>query len=96
MEVPHEISAAQAAEVPGGLAAALLFAESNSRFLVEVPADAVGHFEAALGNVPHAAVGEVTELPRLIVSDVDPMAEAHLLDIDVATLKEAWQKPLRS
>ena len=42
-----------------------------------------------------AAVGEVTELARLVVSDIDPMAESHVIDIDVSILKQAWQKPLR-
>ncbi len=93
MEVPHEITAPHAAELPGGLATALLFAESNSRFLVEVCEDALTHFEETMGDVPHAAVGEVTESPRLVVADIDPMAEEHLIDIDLAALKQAWQKP---
>src|SRR5262249_23061886 len=41
LEVPHEIPNAEAAEVHGGFASILLFSESNSRFLVEVPQDCV-------------------------------------------------------
>jgi phosphoribosylformylglycinamidine synthase subunit PurSL len=95
LEVPHEIPNTEAAEVPGGFASILLFSESNSRFLVEVPQDCVGHFEEILGSVPHAAIGEVIAAPQLLVVDVDPVADRHLIEIDIATLKEAWQKPLR-
>jgi phosphoribosylformylglycinamidine synthase len=95
LEVPHVVTDAETAEVPGGLPTVLLFAESNSRFLVEVEADQVGHFEAAMGDVPHAAVGEVIESPRLIVPDLDPLADRHLMDVPIASLKEAWQKPLQ-
>ncbi len=96
LEVLHQISVDDAAALAGGLATALMFAESNSRFLVEVCEDSVGHFEETMGDVPHAAVGEVTESPRLVAADIDPMAKEHLIDVDLAALKEAWQQPLRS
>jgi phosphoribosylformylglycinamidine synthase len=95
LEVPHEIPNDEAVEVPSGFASVLLFAESNSRFLVEVPQDCVGHFEETLGDVSHAAIGEVMAQPQLLIVDVDPVADRHLIEIDIATLKEAWQKPLR-
>jgi len=95
LEVPHRITAADEQEVPGGLATVLLFSESSSRFLVEVPQDCVGHFEETMGDVPHAAIGEVISAAQLLVVDVDPVADQHLIEIDLATLKEAWQKPLR-
>jgi phosphoribosylformylglycinamidine synthase II len=95
LEVPHEIPNAHALEVPSGFASILLFSESNSRFLVEVPQDCVGHFEETMGNVPHAAIGEVISAPQLLVVDVDPVADRHLIEVDITTLKEAWQKPLR-
>jgi phosphoribosylformylglycinamidine synthase subunit PurSL len=93
-QVPHNVAAAEVANVLGGLAGVLLFSESNTRFLVEVPPDAVGHFEETLGDIPHAAIGEVLEQPVFVVTDIDPLAEKHLIEIDVAKLKEAWQKPL--
>ena len=74
-EVPHEIDGNEVAELPGGLATALLFAESNTRFLVEVPQELMGHFEEIMGDVPHAAVGEVIESPQLLVVDVDPESD---------------------
>jgi phosphoribosylformylglycinamidine synthase subunit PurSL len=93
-QVPHNVAESAASGVPGGLPGVLLFSESNTRFLVEVPPDMVGHFEEMLGDVPHAAVGEVLAQPTLIVTDVDPMAEQHLIEIDVMKLKAAWQRPL--
>ncbi|HTQ38004.1 MAG TPA: phosphoribosylformylglycinamidine synthase subunit PurL [Pirellulales bacterium] len=97
LEVPHEVPPTQAAEIPGGLATVLLFSESNSRFLVEVPPDCVGHFEQTMGDVPHAAIGEVTAAPQLLVVDVDPnpIAERHIIEVGIAALKQAWQKPLK-
>jgi phosphoribosylformylglycinamidine synthase len=93
-QVPHTIDAKEAEFIPGGLPAALLFSESNTRFLVEVSAEAVGHFEEMLGDVPHAAVGEVLEQPKFIVTDIDPLADEHLIEADVAKLKAEWQRPL--
>lgn len=45
--------------------ACLLFSESNTRFLCEVPPDAREAFERALEGVPHAVVGQVTSGTRL-------------------------------
>jgi phosphoribosylformylglycinamidine synthase len=71
--------------------AALLFSESNSRFLCEVPPDEAAQFELRLADAPFALLGEVTAEPTLeIVYDDEP-----LLNADIAALKEAWQKPLR-
>ncbi len=94
LEVPHAIGKTETAAIPGGLAAILLFSESNSRFLVEVPTECVQHFEETMGDVPHAAIGEVLESPRLVVADLDPMADRHLIDASIDGLKAAWQKPL--
>jgi phosphoribosylformylglycinamidine synthase subunit PurSL len=93
-KVPQEIDPNQAAEVPGGLSTVLLFAESNSRFLVEVPRDRQKDFEQTMGSIPHAAVGEVTKAPRLVVDDLAPAADRRLIEIGIDELKSAWQKPL--
>ncbi len=69
----------------------LLFSESNTRFLCEVPTDKAEAFEAALADVPHAAIGEVTEQPMVQIHAADDTA---VLAADTATLKEAWQGPL--
>jgi phosphoribosylformylglycinamidine synthase len=72
-------------------AAELLFSESNSRFVCEVPASCQAEFERLMAGVPHGCLGEVTELPRLVVSS----GGTTLMDANLAWLKEAWQRPLR-
>jgi phosphoribosylformylglycinamidine synthase len=78
---------------------ALLFAESNTRFLVEVPVARQQAFETILAGVPHAHIGEVTDTGRVQIAAAQEPGQAlskdWLLDVDLATLKEAWQKPLR-
>jgi phosphoribosylformylglycinamidine synthase II len=71
--------------------AALLFSESNTRFLCEVePANAAA-FEALLSAIPHARIGEVVAGDKLeILLDGETLIAAEL-----PALKEAWQKPLR-
>ena len=69
---------------------ALLFSESNTRFLCEVRPDAAAAFESALGEVPHARIGEVIDNGKLAI-----VAETPLVEADISALKEAWQKPLR-
>jgi phosphoribosylformylglycinamidine synthase len=95
LEVPHTIDPGQAADLPGGLPTALLFAESNSRFLVEVSPNCVEHFEETMGDIPHSAVGEVTEVPQLVAVDLDPVEDRHLIEIGIDQLKSAWQKPFK-
>ena len=68
----------------------LLFAESNTRFLCEVRPGAAAEFEAALAGVPHARIGEVVDSGKLEILGATATIAAEL-----ATLKEAWQKPLR-
>jgi phosphoribosylformylglycinamidine synthase len=71
----------------------LLFAESASRFVVEVAPDAAAAFEALLreGRVPFGRLGQVSDSPRLIVAG----DRGRLIDLPLAELKEAWQAPLR-
>ncbi|MBN1395496.1 MAG: hypothetical protein JW959_10770, partial [Pirellulales bacterium] len=69
---------------------ALLFSESNSRFLCEVQPSNADSFESALKKVPHARIGEVIDNGRLEIVGKTPLIEA-----DIADLKEAWQEPLR-
>ncbi len=75
-------------------AAALLFSESNTRFLCEVRPEQAAAFESAMVGMPHAAIGEVTTTGRLEIlwneDDGVPLVRA-----EVDALKEAWQKPLR-
>ena len=87
--------------------AVLLFSESNTRFLCEVRPDDAEAFEAALSAVPCALVGEVVDtgkleiigIPRPIQDDETgaptEIGAPLVIEADLATLKEAWQKPLR-
>jgi len=69
----------------------LLFSESNSRFLCEVPVAAAAEFEATLADVPHAKIGEVRADARLQITG----AGGRLwVDADIDSLRDAWRKPL--
>lgn len=89
--VPHSLESA----ADDDLAATLLFAESNTRFLCEVPADQCEAFEAALDGVPMAAIGTVQEKSELEIAATVDGQKATQLAVGTADLKEAWQKPLR-
>jgi phosphoribosylformylglycinamidine synthase subunit PurSL len=70
-----------------------LFSESASRFLIEVPPQHRPDVEAIFQKaaVKLGAIGEVTASSRLQISD----AGGRVIDLPIAELKEAWQKPLR-
>lgn len=71
----------------------LLFAESNTRFVVEVAPENVPAFHECVGNdVPLARLGQTCKEPRLRVAGAggEWVVWAQLVD-----LKEAWQRPLR-
>jgi phosphoribosylformylglycinamidine synthase len=67
-----------------------LFAESPTRFLLEVtPADAPA-LETLLGRTPHARIGRVLDSPRLRVRCEGGVA----IDATIETLRSHWQAPL--
>jgi phosphoribosylformylglycinamidine synthase len=72
----------------------LLFAESASRFVLEVEPANRQALEAIFRqhNVPLAPIGEVTESERLHIASAD---DGLVIDQPIETLKEAWQRPLR-
>jgi phosphoribosylformylglycinamidine synthase len=74
------------------LDAVLLFSESNSRFLCEVPREHAKQFEAKLAGVPHACIGTTLATDRLEVFSA--AGGADLIDLPLAELKAAWKKPL--
>ena len=73
----------------------LLFSESSTRFLCEVPADSADAFERALAGVPAARIGRVTEAARLVITAGSDAQARPVVRADLADLKEAWQAPLR-
>jgi len=93
--VPNNLTADQvkAEGVPGGIDGALLFSESATRFVVEVPADKARRFETLLVGVPHSKIGEVTADAKLQVQGTN--GSTTILEESLQTLKESWQAPLR-
>jgi phosphoribosylformylglycinamidine synthase II len=71
---------------------AILFSESNTRFLVEVAPEDSQRFEQAMKGVTFAAIGEVTKSDRF---EVYGIKGERVVSTPLAELKEAWQKPLR-
>ena len=71
--------------------AVLLFSESNSRFLCEVPSALQDDFVRLMGHVPHGLVGQVTEDHNLLIVG---RGGQEVLSADVQSLKKAWQDPL--
>ena len=68
----------------------LLFSESQSRFLLEVPPDRLDDLRANLPQVPFAVVGEVTKEPVLVIQH----GGKDLAKLTVAELEFAWKRPL--
>ncbi|HJS06339.1 MAG TPA: phosphoribosylformylglycinamidine synthase subunit PurL [Pirellulales bacterium] len=93
-QVRHSLDSKQFADRPGLLDTVLLFSESNSRFVCEVPADEVQHFEKLIGDVPHAAIGEVTAGRQLQITGTNTNNPDHPINLPIDEMKEAWQKPL--
>jgi phosphoribosylformylglycinamidine synthase len=83
--------------------AVLLFSESNTRFLCEVRPDQAEAFQQAMTGVPCAQIGQVTETAKLeilapaaaVIGQHDHGGTALVVEADLETLREAWQKPLR-
>jgi phosphoribosylformylglycinamidine synthase len=77
----------------------LLFAESPSRFLLEVPPQHYAAVAALFGSLPVGRLGEVAGTddpgagpPRLTITGLDG---STVIDAPLANLKEAWQRTLR-
>jgi phosphoribosylformylglycinamidine synthase len=69
----------------------LLFSESNSRFLVEVPAKAKDEFEALMKGTACAEIGKTTKTSRLRIRGLDGgMAVEACLD----DLRACWKRTL--
>jgi phosphoribosylformylglycinamidine synthase len=66
----------------------LLFSESNSRFLVEVPSGCENDFERVMGGVIHARIGRVTKGSSLCIYGLDGNV---IIDVALADLLKAWK-----
>jgi phosphoribosylformylglycinamidine synthase len=68
-----------------------LFSESNTRFLCEVTPAHTARFEELLADVPHARLGDVTAESSLRIQ----AGGRRVIDLDIGTLRQAWQAPLQ-
>jgi phosphoribosylformylglycinamidine synthase len=69
-----------------------LFAESTTRFLVEVPDRHAAQFEVCLAGLPLQHIGQTVKEPRLRIAGG---AGEWVVWAALADLKEAWQAPMR-
>jgi len=75
---------------PGLPEATLLFAESPTRFLVEVAPEEQATFTRHMARTRYAKIGRVLEESRLrIVGD-----RGAVIDVEVESLRRRWQAPL--
>jgi phosphoribosylformylglycinamidine synthase len=72
--------------------AAVLFAESATRFVVEVRPDRAAEFEKCFAGVPLAPIGQTVKEPRLRIAGANG---EWVVWAQLDRLKEAWQKPGR-
>jgi phosphoribosylformylglycinamidine synthase len=89
-ELGVDIDIAVASEASGLSSTAFLFAESNSRFLIEAPSGARGELERLFGQVPLMRLGSVAAHDRVTIR----RAGQTLCDRPWSELKQAWIKPL--
>ena len=71
----------------------LLFSESNSRLLVEVPTDREDEFRSHFAEIPCVRLGTITEADRLVVRSGGDTQQA-ILDESLDALKTSWKQPL--
>jgi phosphoribosylformylglycinamidine synthase II len=68
-----------------------LFSESNSRYIVEVEPGNYDAFAKLMLNLPFGQIGKVTEEKMLIIKAENGK---KVIETDIDSLKQAWQKPL--
>ncbi len=71
----------------------VLFSESNSRFLVEIPAKAKDEFEALMKGVVCAEIGRVSKNAELTVQGLN---RAVAIEASLAELRRSWKQTLSS
>jgi phosphoribosylformylglycinamidine synthase len=70
----------------------VLFAESNSRFLVEVAPSAKQQFEKVMKGSSFACIGQTTNSDRV---EVTGLKGEKVIDYPINRFKEAWQQTFR-
>ncbi|MHC4583800.1 MAG: phosphoribosylformylglycinamidine synthase subunit PurL [Planctomycetota bacterium] len=70
---------------------AQLFSESNCRYIVEIEPEKFDAFAKMMLNLPFGQIGKVTQDKTLVIKAQDGQT---IIESDIASLKQAWQKPL--
>jgi phosphoribosylformylglycinamidine synthase subunit PurSL len=70
----------------------ILFSESNSRFVVEVPEESRTEFEQIMAGIATAAIGDITDSENF---EVYGLGGELVASAKIGDLKEAWQKTFR-
>ncbi|MCA9408805.1 MAG: phosphoribosylformylglycinamidine synthase subunit PurL [Candidatus Omnitrophica bacterium] len=70
----------------------ILFSESNTRFIVEIPKEYQDSFETIMQDVLFGLIGEVTDNAHFIIHGV---TQDVCIKTTITKLKDSWQKPLR-
>ena len=71
----------------------VMFSESNSRFLLEVPVNAKEDFEALMKGKDCAEIGKVTNNPKLTITGLNA---TKIVDASLSDLRKSWKKTLSS
>lgn len=66
----------------------ILFAESNSRFIVEVSRENRAAFEERMASVPYGCIGRIVPYPDFNVRGI---SRETVVSAEIYQLKEAWQ-----
>ncbi len=86
-----EVSLAQIAQAEGLSDGVLLFSESNTRFVMEVPEPHIENFKKQFADLPVFELGTVSESDRVRITG---SSNAVLIDTSWQELKTAWRSPL--
>ena len=70
----------------------ILFSESPTRFLLEVPEEKVAEFEQALSGFPFGKIGQFEKEPLFRVLGLEGVP---VLGTTIQTLREAWERPFK-
>lgn len=71
--------------------ATLLFSESTTRFVIEVPESNVAAVQAVFAGLPLTELGLVTSAPQFVVKDA---SGNEVISADINELRGTWKKPL--
>jgi len=71
----------------------ILFSESNSRFLLEIPEKAKDEFETLMKGIACSEIGRVTKAPRLVIRGLEGTVA---VEAQLENLRKTWKGTLSS